>query len=313
MPIYLPVAEISVNGGMIIALGALVGFLSGVFGVGGGFMTTPFLIFMGIPPAVAVGTQANQLVASSVSGVLSHWRRGNVDPKIGLVMLAGGMIGTLIGIVIFKLLQVLGQIDLVISLLYVILLGVIGGLMLWESTRAVLTRLLSASQEGGGKASGARHKMAEWAIWDRLPYKMRFPRSRLYVSALLPGGIGLIGGILVSILGIGGGFVMVPMMIYFLGMPTLLVAGTSLFQITFTTAFSALLHATANQTVDVILALLLIIGSVIGVQAGAAASRHLRGETARFLLALMVFAVALRLAFGLVAEPEALYTLEVMP
>lgn len=299
MQIYLPIAEMTVPAESILLLGMLVGILSGMFGVGGGFMTTPFLIFMGIPPAIAVGTQANQLVAAGVSGVLGHLRRGNVDMKMGGVMLAGGMVGSFIGIVIFKLLQHFGQIDLVISILYVVLLGGIGIMMLVESVMALLNKSSGADRE-----SGIRQR--PWM--QKLPYKMRFPRSRLYISALLPAGIGFVGGLLVSIMGIGGGFLLVPAMIYILGMPTLLVAGTSLFQIIFTTAFSTILHAVANHTVDLVLALLLIVGGVIGAQIGVRVARRVRGAPARFLLAVLVLIVSIELAGELLIKPGELYS-----
>ncbi|HEV7370158.1 sulfite exporter TauE/SafE family protein [Arenibaculum sp.] len=298
MQIYLPIAEMSVNALLVLALGSAVGFLSGLFGVGGGFLMTPLLIFLGVPPAVAVGTQSNQLVAASVSGVLAHWRRNNVDLKMGWVMLIGGAAGTAIGVVIFGVLQRLGQIDVVISLSYVAFLGGIGSLMLVESARALLRR----------RRPGQRRKLHKHTWLHGLPLKMRFPRSRLYVSALLPGGIGFIGGVLVAIMGIGGGFMLVPAMIYLLGMPTAMVAGTSLFQIIFSTAIATFLHAALNQTVDVVLALLLLVGGVIGAQFGTRAGSYLRADQARFLLGLLVVAVAFRLAWDLVAVPEDLYS-----
>lgn len=299
MQVYLPIAEMTVPAESILLLGTLVGILSGMFGVGGGFMTTPFLIFMGLPPAVAVGTQANQLVAASVSGVLGHLRRGNVDMKMGGVMLAGGMAGSFVGILVFKMLQHFGQIDLVISILYVVLLGGIGLMMLVESINALLRKSTGTEREEG-------FRQHPWM--QKLPYKMRFPRSRLYISALLPVGIGFIGGLLVSIMGIGGGFLLVPAMIYILGMPTLLVAGTSLFQIIFTTAFSTILHAVANHTVDLVLALLLIVGGVVGAQIGVRVARRVRGAPARFILALLVLVVSIELASELLIEPEELYS-----
>jgi len=302
MQIYLPIAEMSVNALLLLFMGGAVGFLSGLFGVGGGFLMTPLLIFVGVPPAVAVGTQANQLVAASLSGVLAHWRRNNVDVKMGVVMLIGGVIGTAIGIALFALLHRIGQIDLVISLSYVLFLGVIGGLMVFESARALAKR----------RRAPARRKLHIHTWLHGLPFKMRFPRSRLYVSALLPGGIGLVGGLLVAIMGIGGGFLLVPAMIYLLGMPTAMVAGTSLFQIIFTTAFATVLQATANGTVDAVLALLLLVGGVVGAQFGTKAGAYLRGDQARFLLGVMVVAVALKLAWDLVAVPPDLYSLSRM-
>ncbi|NBB83256.1 MAG: TSUP family transporter [Alphaproteobacteria bacterium] len=303
MDVYLPIAEMSVNALLILGMGAGVGFLSGMFGVGGGFLMTPLLIFIGVPPAVAVGTQANQLVAASVSGVLAHWKRNNVDVKMGNVMLAGSTIGTVVGVWLFGVLQRLGQIDLVISLSYVVFLGIIGGLMFVESVRAILR------QRSGPPARTKAHQH----IWlHGLPLKMRFPRSRLYVSAILPFAIGLFGGLLVAIMGIGGGFFLVPAMIYLLGMPALVVAGTSLYQIIFSTAIATLLHAYQNQTVDVFLAMLLLVGGVIGAQFGTRAAGALRGEQARALLASVVLAVCLKLAVDLVSTPQDLYSLRVL-
>ncbi|MFV3075080.1 sulfite exporter TauE/SafE family protein [Niveispirillum fermenti] len=299
MQIYLPIAEISVNALLILMLGGGVGFLSGLFGVGGGFLMTPLLIFIGVPPAVAVGTQANQLVGASVSGVLAHWRRNNVDVKLGSVMLAGGTVGTGLGVWLFGLLQKLGHIDLVISLSYVLFLGTVSSLMLAESVRAMLK----------GRGKPVRSKLHHHTWLHGLPFKVRFPRSRLYISALLPALIGFVGGVLVAIMGIGGGFLLVPAMIYVLGMPTALVAGTSLFQIIFTTGLAAFLQAVGNQTVDIVLALLLLVGGVVGAQFGTRAGARLRGEQARALLALMVLAVAVKLAVDLIVRPEDLYSI----
>ncbi len=302
MHIYLPIAELSVPVESLLLLGVIVGFFSGIFGVGGGFLTTPFLIFMGIPPAVAVGTQSSQLVASGVTGVLAHLRKGNVDVKMGGVMLAGGIVGSVVGILIFKVLQYAGQIDLVIAVLYIGLLGMIGLMMLYES----VTSLFKSAQTGDDINSLSRHP-----FFQNLPYKMRFPKSRLYVTAMLPAGIGLICGLLISIMGIGGGFLIVPAMIYVLGMPGLLVAGTSLFQIIFISAFSCILHAMANHTVDIVLATFLILGSVVGVQLGVRASRHIKGRAARIVLALVIVAVSFRLAAELFLPPLDLYSTEV--
>ncbi|HYE52968.1 MAG TPA: sulfite exporter TauE/SafE family protein [Azospirillaceae bacterium] len=300
MQVYLPIAEISVNALLLLGLGGLVGFLSGLFGVGGGFLMTPLLIFIGVPPAVAVGTQANQLVGASVSGVLAHWRKRNVDIKMGVFMLAGGGLGTVLGVWIFGRLQALGQIDLVISITYVVFLGTVSSLMLTESVRTMLR---------GRKAGAASRGKLHHHTWlHGLPFKTRFNRSRLYISGLLPVGIGFVGGLLVAIMGIGGGFLLVPAMIYLLGMPTALVAGTSLFQIIFTTGIAAFLQAASNRTVDIMLALLLLVGGVIGAQFGTRAGAHLRGEQARALLALMVLAVAVKLLVDLLVTPEDLYS-----
>ncbi|MDE1149006.1 MAG: sulfite exporter TauE/SafE family protein [Azospirillaceae bacterium] len=303
MQIYLPIAEMSVNVFWVLGLGAMVGFLSGLFGVGGGFLMTPLLIFIGVPPAVAVGTQANQLVGAGVSGVMYHWRKRNVDVKLGLVMQAGGLVGTVLGVMLFGMLQRLGHIDLVISLTYVIFLGGISGLMLLESVRALF--------RGRRKGAVSRGKLHHHNWLHGLPFKMRFPRSRLYISVLLPVGIGFIGGVLVAIMGIGGGFLLVPAMIYILGMPTTLVAGTSLLQIILTTGVAAILQAATNHTVDILLALMLLVGGVIGAQFGSRASGHLKGEQARALLALTVLGVAVKLAVDLVLTPDDLYSIAV--
>lgn len=302
MQVYLPIAEISVAAESLLMLGVAVGFLSGVFGVGGGFLATPFLIFMGIPPAIAVGTQANQLIASSVTGVLGHLRRGNVDVRMGTVMLGGGFIGAIVGIMIFRLLQHIGQIDLVINILYVLLLGIIGLMMLFESIGTLIKR---------SHATEDIQSLSQKPFFKNLPYKMRFTKSRLYISALLPAGVGLLGGLMISIMGIGGGFIMVPAMIYILGMPSLLVPGTSLFQIIFIAAFSCLLHAVANNTVDIVLAAVLMIGSVVGAQAGVRVARHIRGAPARIMLALLIVFVSFRLAAELFLPPSDLFTTEV--
>ncbi|GAA6156462.1 sulfite exporter TauE/SafE family protein [Pyruvatibacter sp.] len=300
MQIYLPIAEISVNAFVLLGLGGAVGFLSGMFGVGGGFLMTPLLIFTGIPPAVAVGTEAVQIVATSMSGVLAHWRRKAVDFKMAGVLLAGGAVGSIIGVLIFSALRSEGQIDLFISLAYVVFLGVIGALMMVESVRAI-----QASRSG--KSVSARKPGTHGWIHG-LPFKVRFRRSRLYISAIPPLLIGLSVGILAAIMGVGGGFIMVPAMIYLLRMPTNVVVGTSLFQIMFVTGLAAIMHATLNQTVDIVLAMLLLVGGVLGAQVGVRVGHKLRGEQLRALLALMVIAVCLRLAWDLVATPDDLFT-----
>ncbi len=299
MQIYLPIAEMSVSIFLLLGMGAGVGFLSGMFGVGGGFLMTPLLIFIGVPPAVAVGTEANQIVAASVSGALAHWRRGNVDLKMGMVLLAGGAVGSTLGAWIFKELRQLGQIDLVISLAFVIFLGTIGTLMAVESTRTLMRRRRS----GGSLGKAHQH------YWMHgLPFKMRFHKSRLYISVIMPLLVGAVVGLLAAIMGVGGGFIMVPAMIYLIGMPTSVVVGTSLFQIIFVTANVTLLHSINNQTVDVVLAMLLLAGAVIGAQVGTRVGALLRGEQLRGLLALMVLAVCTKLAFDLVVTPDELYT-----
>ena len=303
MYIYLPIAEISMHIGIIIGLGGGVGFLSGLFGVGGGFLMTPLLIFFGVPPVVAVATEANQIVASSVSGVLAHMRRSNVDFKMGTILLVGGVIGSTLGVFLFAFLRELGQIDLVIKLSYVVLLGIVGSLMLVESVRAILrTR----------KPGAARGKLHQHNWLHGLPFKMRFRRSKLYISALLPLAIGAFVGVLAAIMGVGGGFIMVPAMIYILGMPTAVVVGTSLFQIIFVTANVTILQSVQTQTVDFVLAGLLLFGAVIGAQFGTRAGAKLRGEQLRGLLALMVLAVCIKLVFDLALHPASLYSVELM-
>ncbi len=300
MQIYLPIAEMSVDTVLLLGLGGLIGFLSGMFGVGGGFLMTPLLIFIGVPPAVAVASQANQVIAASVSGVLAHWRRDNVDFKMGLVLLAGGLIGSLIGVWLYSLLRRIGQIDLVIALTYVIFLGGVGGIMAVESIGAILRRRRSPT---------ARRKLHQHIWVHGLPLKMRFRRSRLYISALLPLGIGFGVGILAALMGVGGGIIMVPAMIYLLGMPTALVVGTSLFQVIFVAINVSFLQAWQNQTVDAVLAFLLVLGAVIGAEFGTRFGARLRGEQLRGLLALLVLAVGVALAIQLVAPPEDVFSL----
>jgi len=305
MQIYLPIAEISVDVFLLLGLGGLVGFLSGLFGVGGGFLMAPFLIFIGIPPAVAVATEANQIVAASVSGALAHWRRLNVDLKMGAVLIVGGLFGSTVGVWLFSYLRSLGQIDLVIALAYVIFLGVIGSLILTESVRSIFRRRRHTSP---------RRKLHQHLWVHGLPFKMRFHRSKLYISALLPLGAGIFVGILAAIMGVGGGFILIPLMIYLIGMPTTVVIGTSLFQIIFVTANVTFLQALHNQTVDILLALLLMIGGVIGAQLGTRFGGKLQSDELRGLLALLVLLVCARMFWGLVATPADVFSLSlVMP
>ncbi|MCW5731083.1 MAG: sulfite exporter TauE/SafE family protein [Alphaproteobacteria bacterium] len=299
MQLYLPIAELSVSILMLLGLGLLVGFLSGMFGIGGGFLLTPALIFLGVPPVIAVSSQAPQILASSVSGGLAHWRRGNVDEVMGLVLVAGGLVGSAFGVWLFALLRKVGQIDLAISLAYVILLGSVGVLMLTESVGAMMRRSKKTT----------RRKLHQHTWLHRLPLKVRFRKSRLYISVLPPLAIGAFAGILVAIMGVGGGFIMIPAMIFLLGMPTIMAVGTSLFQIIFVTISVTMLHSISNYTVDIMLALLLTVGGVIGAQFGAETGQRLRAEQLRGLLALLVLAVALRVAWGLVAQPDDLYTI----
>jgi uncharacterized protein len=303
MEIYLPIAEVSLDVFVLLALGGGVGFLSGVFGVGGGFLLTPFLIFIGVPPAVAVASSANQLVGASVSGVLAHWRRGNVDFKMGGVLLVGGFLGSLLGVWLFGILRRLGQVELVINLSYVLLLGTLGALMLVEGTRTLLRRR---------RLGVPRRKLHQHTWVHGLPLKMRFRRSKLYISALLPLGLGFLIGILSAIMGIGGGFVMVPAMIYLLGMPTMVVPGTSLFQIIFVAATVTVLQAINNRTVDAVLALVLLVGGVLGAQIGTRMGSRLRGDQLRIMLAVLVLAVAVKLAVDMTATPEQLYSAAVV-
>ncbi|WP_394889376.1 sulfite exporter TauE/SafE family protein [Mesorhizobium sp. AaZ16] len=301
MGIYLPIAEMSVNVLVLLAMGAAVGFLSGMFGVGGGFLITPLLIFYNIPPAIAVATGANQVIASSFSGALAHFKRGTLDFKLGTVLLAGGIVGSTVGIYVFSLLRSLGQLDLFISLLYVVFLGAVGGLMLVESVNAI------RRSKGGAAPTLKKPGQHNWV--HRLPLKMRFRASKLFVSVIPVLGLGAGIGFLSSIMGVGGGFIMVPALIYLLKVPTNVVVGTSLFQIIFVAAFSTVVHATTNQTVDIVLAFVLMLGGVAGAQYGAKAGQKLRGEQLRALLGLLVLAVAVRLAFGLFLPPPSLYSL----
>ena len=300
MYIYLPIAEVSVNAFVLLGLGGLVGVLSGMFGVGGGFLMTPLLFFIGIPPAVAVATEANQIVASSFSGVLAHVKRRNVDFKMGGVLLIGGLIGAGVGVFIFNYLKGLGQVDLLVKLCYVIFLGIVGSLMFTESLRA----LRKSKQIVASKP----RKKRTWI--HVLPVKIRFRVSGLYISAIPPVLIGILVGILAAIMGVGGGFVMVPAMIYLLGMPTKVVVGTSLFQIIFVTAFTTMLHATTNYTVDMVLAVLLLVGGVIGAQFGTIFGAKLKAEQLRILLALIVLLVCGKLAIDLIAQHSDLFSLD---
>jgi uncharacterized membrane protein YfcA len=298
MQIYLPIAEVSVNAFLLLGLGGLVGVLSGMFGVGGGFLMTPLLFFIGIPPAVAVATEANQIVASSFSGVLAHLKRRTVDLRMGTVLLIGGLVGAALGVQLFNALKAIGQVDLLVRLSYVIFLGIIGGLMFVESLNAI------RKTKSGAVPKRKRHN---WV--HNLPFKMKFRTSGLYISVIPPVLVGVFVGVLAAIMGVGGGFIMVPAMIYLLGMPTKVVVGTSLFQIIFVTAFTTLLHATTNFTVDMVLAVLLLVGGVIGAQVGARLGANLKAEQLRILLAIMVLAVCGKLALDLLLMPSELYSL----
>ncbi|WP_444667227.1 sulfite exporter TauE/SafE family protein [Cereibacter changlensis] len=300
MQLYLPIAEVSINAFLLLGLGGIVGFMSGMFGVGGGFIITPLLFFIGIPPAVAVATGANQVVASSISGVLAQLKRKAVDFRMGLVLLVGGMFGSAIGIWVFARLSVLGQVDLFVQLAYVFFLGLVGALMLQESLRS-----LRRSKKPGQPVK--RSHVHTWV--HRLPFKVKFRASGLYISVIPPMMVGGLVGFLAAIMGVGGGFIMVPAMIYLLGMPTKVVIGTSLFQIIFVTAFTTVMHAVTSQTVDMVLALLLIIGGVIGAQIGARLGVRLKAEQLRILLALLVLAVSGKIALDLLLTPTEFYSI----
>jgi uncharacterized membrane protein YfcA len=304
MDVYLPIAELSLNVFALLGLGAGVGIVTGVFGLGGGFLLTPMLIFIGVPASVAVASSSNQLVGASLSGVIGYWRRGAVDFKMGIIMMLGGLAGSALGVLLFTLLRRLGQIELAISLLYVAVLATLGALMIIESTRALLRQR---------RPGAARRKLHQHNWMHGLPLKTRFRRSKLYISALLPASLGVVVGMFSGILGIGGGFMLVPAMIYILGMPTAVVAGTSLFQIILVAANVTFLQAYSNHTVDVVLAVLLLIGGVIGAQIGARFGTRLRGEQLRFLLALLLLAVAAKLTFDLTLRPASLFVLTFHP
>ena len=302
MLIYLPIAEVSTNALTLLAVGGGVGMLSGMFGVGGGFLITPLLFFIGIPSAVAVATGANQVVASSISGVLAHLRRKTVDLRMGTVLLLGGLTGSTLGIWLFRLLTALGQIDLAVQLSYVLFLGIIGALMLQESLRSWLR---------SRKPDAPRRKLHSHTWMHALPLKMKFRVSGLYISVIPPFAVGLGVGILSAVMGVGGGFIMVPAMIYLLGMPTKVVIGTSLFQIIFVTAYTTLAHAVTSHSVDVLLAFFLIVGGVIGAQFGTQIGARMKGEQLRILLALLVLAVCFKVALDLLVRPDELYSIRV--
>jgi len=299
MNLYLPVAELSLNIFLLLGLGGAVGMLSGLFGVGGGFLMTPLLMMMGIPAPVAAATDANQIVAASISGTIAHMRRRNVDFKMGGYMVVGGLIGSKLGVQLFEYLKALGQIDFVIKILFVVMLGVIGSFMFVEGLRALRG---GAQEEGGPKKQALASRLP-------LPFRTEFPTSGLEASILVPLIVGGLVGVLAALMGVGGGFIMVPAMIYLIGMPTQVVVGTSLFQILFTTANTTFWQSVQNQTVDIVLALLLLIGSVVGAQVGTRMGSKLKGEQLRILLALIVLATAVKLVFELVLTPEDLFVI----
>ena len=301
MSIYLPIAEMNVNILLIIFIGMLVGGLSGLFGVGGGFLMTPLLIFLGIPPAVAVGTEAPHVLASSISGAIAHWRRRNVDIKMGFILLLGGIAGSTVGVNIFKILIGFGLVDLIIQLLFIFFLGLVGFSMLFESARTTIKKYRTTST--------IRTKLHQHSWLHGLPFKMRFHRSKLYISTIPPLLIGFVVGILSAMMGIGGGFIMIPAMVYILGMSTNVVVGTSLFQIIFVTANSTFFQSYLNQTVDIVLATLMIVGGVIGAQIGARLGTRIRAEYLRGALAFIVLMVCLKIFLDLTLTPNELFSL----
>jgi uncharacterized protein len=309
MEIYLPIAEIPINIWVILSLGLLTGFLAGLFGVGGGFLSTPLLIFNGIPPAIAVSTAANQIMASSVSGVLAHLRRHNVDIKMGLVLMAGGFFGSLTGVWIFRVLQKMGQIDIVIALTYIIFLGSIGTVMLIESGKVVLEKKYNIIWRHKNK----RSKLGLWfQKLNHLPYKVYFPKSEIEVSVIAPIVIGFGVGILVAIMGIGGGFIMIPAMIYILRMPSSVVVGTSLFQIVFIAGNTTFLQSITSHNVDIVLAFIMIVSSVVGAQLGTRVAYRVETDSLRYIMALMILGVCSKMLLSLFAEPQNLFDVEVL-
>jgi uncharacterized membrane protein YfcA len=302
--IYLPIAELSVNMLIILGMGGAVGFLSGLFGVGGGFLLTPLLIFSGVPPVVSVATVATQVVASSASAALAYWRRRMVDMKLATALMLSGIVGTLIGIAVFNTLRALGQLDLIVGISYVTFLGLIGGLMLTESVRAIL------NARAGRPAPLRRPGQHNWV--HRLPLKMRFKRSKLYISVIPVVALGIAIGFLGVLLGIGGGFILVPALIYLFRVPSNVVVGTSLVQIVATMAVATILHAVTNHSVDAVLAVILMVGGVIGAQFGARIGQNMRGDQLRVLLGLLVLAVAIRFLTDLIATPDERYSLSVV-
>ncbi len=304
MSIYLPIAEMNINIFLIVFIGMAVGALSGLFGVGGGFLMTPLLIFLGIPPVVAVGTEAPHVLASSVSGVIAHWRKKTVDFKMGFFLLIGGVIGSTLGVNIFKILRSYDQIDIVIQILFVLFLGIIGFSMAFESARTTIKSYRTTSS--------IRTKLHQHSWIHGLPFKLKFRRSKLYISAIPPIIIGFFVGILSAMMGVGGGFIIIPAMVYILGMPTSVVVGTSLFQIIFVTANSTFFQAYLNQTVDIVLAALMILGGVIGAQIGVRIGSRLKAEYLRGLLAILVLAVCAKIFTDLVLQPNDLFSTQVL-
>jgi uncharacterized membrane protein YfcA len=304
MEIYLPIAGMSLNIFLVVGIGGLVGFLSGLFGVGGGFLLTPLMMMIGIPPAVAVASDSNQIVAAASSGAFAHWRLGNVDFKMGLIILVGGITGGTIGVRLVYYLRQIGNFEFVMKVVYVLMLGLVGSAMFMESLRTILR---SRNPEAIEAVVSSQPKLVQ--MFAKMPLKMHFHRSGLYTSAIFPFSIGTTVGIMAALLGVGGGFIMVPAMIYIIGMPTIVAIGTDLFQIVITSANVTLQQAFVNKTVDLLLAMLLLIGSTIGAQFGAMAGKRLKGEQIRILLAIIVLAMTVKLFLDLVLPPEHLVSL----
>ena len=300
MSIYLPIAEMNINIFLIVFIGMIVGALSGLFGVGGGFLMTPLLIFLGIPPVIAVGSEAPHVLASSVSGVIAHWRKKNVDFKMGFFLLSGGVIGSTLGVNLFKLLKTYGQIDIVIQFLFIIFLGFIGMSMAFESAKTTIKNYRTTS--------AIRTKLHQHSWIHGLPFKLRFHRSKLYISVIPPILIGFFVGVLSAMMGVGGGFIMIPAMVYILGMSTNVVVGTSLFQIIFVTANSTFFQSYINQTVDIVLSALMIIGGVIGAQIGVRLGSQLKAEYLRGILAILVLLVCAKILTDLILTPSDLFS-----
>jgi uncharacterized protein len=305
MDIYLPIAGMSINFFLVLGIGGLVGFLSGLFGVGGGFLLTPLMMMIGIPPAVAAASDSNQIVAAASSGAFAHWRLGNVDFKMGLVILAGGIFGGTIGVQLVKILRALGNFEFVMKVVYVLMLGLVGSAMFIESWRTIRRSKGAEAETAAAPAS----ESGLTRLFNKLPLKMNFHRSGLNTSAIFPFTIGTIVGIMAAILGVGGGFIMVPAMIYIIGMPTIAAIGTDLFQIVLTSANVTLQQAIVNHTVDLLLALILLAGSTIGAQFGAVAGKRLKGEQIRILLAIIVLVLTVKLFLDLVITPSDLVSL----
>ncbi|MFL2520487.1 MAG: sulfite exporter TauE/SafE family protein [Alphaproteobacteria bacterium] len=304
MSIYLPIAEMNINIFLIIFIGMSIGILSGIFGVGGGFLMTPLLIFLGIPPVVAVGSEAPHVLATSVSGFIAHWRKKNVDIKMGIFLLIGGLIGSTVGVNLFNYLKSYGQIDLVIQLLFIFFLGFIGFSMAFESAKTTISQYRSRGLK--------RTKLHQHSWFHGLPFKIRFRRSKLYISAIPPVIIGFIVGIMSAMMGVGGGFIMIPAMVYILGMPTSIVVGTSLFQIIFVTANATFFQSYINYNVDIVLSALMIFGGVVGAQIGVIFGTRLKAEYLRGILAILVLGVCGKIFTDLVLEPNDLFSLVIL-